>query len=63
MLYLRDAPPEYSTVPLDLEATPHPKGATVPINPVVVSDLQLPHMVRYFSTLVYTIDMTHTGSV
>ncbi|XP_067947861.1 large ribosomal subunit protein bL19m-like [Watersipora subatra] len=30
--YLRDAPDIYSTVPFDIEVTPHPKGAPVPIN-------------------------------
>lgn len=36
LLYLRDAPDVHSTVPFDLEATPHPKGAAVPINSVKV---------------------------
>lgn len=36
LLYLRDAPPEYSTVPFNLEAVSHPPGAPVPINPLKV---------------------------
>ena len=36
LLYLRDAPLHYSAVPFDLEATPHPKGAAVPVNPLQV---------------------------
>jgi len=36
LLYLRDAPPEYSEVPFDIEAIPHPRGAPVPINPIKV---------------------------
>ncbi|XP_041369131.1 39S ribosomal protein L19, mitochondrial-like [Gigantopelta aegis] len=36
LMYLRDAPHEFSTVPMDMEATPLPKGTTVPINTVMV---------------------------
>ena len=32
LYYLRDAPAIYSTVPLDMEAVPHPPGASVPVN-------------------------------
>lgn len=36
LTYLRDAPLSYSTVPFDLEITPHPKGAPVPVNTIKV---------------------------
>ena len=36
LMYLRDAPQEYSTVPLDMEPTPLPKGTTVPVNTIRV---------------------------
>ncbi len=37
LFYLRDAPPQYSTVPFDFEVVPHPPGAPVPINQIKVS--------------------------
>lgn len=37
LMYLRDAPQEYSTVPFDFEPVPLPKGAAVPVNPLKVS--------------------------
>ena len=36
LTYLRDAPLEHSTFPFDMEPTPHPKGAPIPINPIKV---------------------------
>jgi len=36
LTYLRDAPLHYSTVPFELEPTPHPRGAAIPINPIKV---------------------------
>ncbi|XP_022293588.2 large ribosomal subunit protein bL19m-like [Crassostrea virginica] len=36
LLYLRDCPQEYSTVPLDMEKIPAPKGKDVPINDIKV---------------------------
>ena len=36
LYYLRDAPPECSTIPFDFESVPHPPGAPVPINPIKV---------------------------
>ncbi|XP_071113623.1 large ribosomal subunit protein bL19m-like [Haliotis cracherodii] len=36
LMYLRDCPPEYSTFPMDMEATPLPKGSSVPINTMKV---------------------------
>ena len=37
LLYLRDAPLEYSTFPLDMEAELLPEGATVPLNEIIVT--------------------------
>lgn len=36
LLYLRDAEPEYSTIPFNFEAVPHPHGTAIPINTVKV---------------------------
>lgn len=36
LLYLRDAPLEYSTFSFDMEPELHPEGAPVPINPIQV---------------------------
>jgi len=36
LLYLRDALPEYSTFPFDMEPVPHPLGAPVPLNTLKV---------------------------
>ena len=41
LFYLRDALPEYSTVPFDFEPVPHPPGASVPVNPIKVSIIYL----------------------
>lgn len=38
LLYLRDALPEYSTFPLDMEPEILPDGAPVPVNPIKVSN-------------------------
>ena len=39
LFYLRDALPEYSTVPFDFEPVPLPKSAAVPMNTVKVGSL------------------------
>jgi len=39
LLYLRDALPEYSTFPLDMEAEPRVDSSVVPINPLKVINL------------------------
>ncbi|XP_046571573.1 39S ribosomal protein L19, mitochondrial-like isoform X2 [Haliotis rubra] len=36
LMYLRDCPPEYSTFPMDMEATPLPKGSSVSVNTMKV---------------------------
>lgn len=36
LYYLRDSPPEYSTVPFDVEKVAHPPGAPIPINTLKV---------------------------
>lgn len=36
LLYLRDALPEYSTFPLDMDPELVPEGAPVPVNPLKV---------------------------
>jgi len=36
LFYLRDAPPEYSTFPFDMDAVPLPLSSTVPVNPLKV---------------------------
>lgn len=36
LLYLRDAPPEYSTVPVDMEMIPHLPNTPVPLNTIKV---------------------------
>jgi large subunit ribosomal protein L19 len=38
LLYLRDALPEYSTFPLDMEPEYLPEGTPVPVNPIKVSN-------------------------
>jgi large subunit ribosomal protein L19 len=38
LLYLRDALPEYSTFPLDMEPEYLPEGAVVPVNPIKVGN-------------------------
>ena len=42
MYYLRDAPPEYSTFPVDLEPELLPEGEPVPLNPLIVPLRQPP---------------------
>ena len=37
LLYLRDAPAEYSTVPFNMDKVPHPPGAAVPLNTMKAS--------------------------
>lgn len=37
LYYLRDAPPEYSTIPFDFEPVQFAKGSKVPVNPIKVS--------------------------
>ena len=37
LLYLRDALPEYSTFPFDMEQEPLAESAEVPVNPIKVS--------------------------
>ena len=37
LAYLRDAPPEYSTVSQDFRRVVHPPGAPVPVNKTIVS--------------------------
>lgn len=36
LLYLRDADPEFSTFPMDMEAEPHDPSQPVPVNPIKV---------------------------
>jgi large subunit ribosomal protein L19 len=36
LLYLRDADPEFSTFPMDMDAEPHPVGQEVPVNSLKV---------------------------
>ncbi|UYV81852.1 MRPL19 [Cordylochernes scorpioides] len=36
LLYLRDCPLQYSTVPFDIEAIPHPEGQPVPVDTTMV---------------------------
>ncbi|GAU98892.1 hypothetical protein RvY_09974 [Ramazzottius varieornatus] len=36
LFYLRDCAPEHSTVPFDLDVTPHPTGVAVPLNETVL---------------------------
>lgn len=38
LLYLRDALPEYSTFPLDMEPEYLPQGSAVPVNPIKVGN-------------------------
>jgi len=47
LLYLRDALPEYSTFPFNMEPIPHPAGAPVPINPLKVEMRQPPWHQRW----------------
>ncbi|XP_076466405.1 large ribosomal subunit protein bL19m-like [Babylonia areolata] len=47
LFYLRDAPAEYSTVPLDFEPVPLPKSASVPVNPIKVKLNPRPWLERW----------------
>ncbi|XP_032456568.1 39S ribosomal protein L19, mitochondrial isoform X2 [Nasonia vitripennis] len=47
LFYLRDAPPEYSTFPLDMEAEYHPDGAEVPVNEMKVPLKPTPWLQRW----------------
>lgn len=47
MLYLRDAPPEYSTIDINMEAKHHPEGEPVPVNPIQVTLRPRPWMQRW----------------
>ncbi|KAK7503313.1 hypothetical protein BaRGS_00005578 [Batillaria attramentaria] len=47
LFYLRDAPPEYSTVPFDFQPVPLPRGATVPINSIKVKLNPRPWLERW----------------
>uniref|UniRef100_T1IY20 Large ribosomal subunit protein bL19m n=1 Tax=Strigamia maritima TaxID=126957 RepID=T1IY20_STRMM len=47
LTYLRDALPEYYTIPFDLEPIPHPKGTPVPLNPIKVKLKPRPWDARY----------------
>ncbi|OQV19198.1 39S ribosomal protein L19, mitochondrial [Hypsibius exemplaris] len=47
LFYLRDAPPEHSTFPFDMEATPHPEGLAVPLNETVVHLNPFPWKTRW----------------
>lgn len=46
--YLRDALPEYSTFPLDLEPEIRKEGAPIPVNPIKVKMLPLPWSKNWF---------------
>lgn len=41
LLYLRDAPAEYSTFPFNMDKIPHPAGASVPVSQMKVSVVSL----------------------
>ncbi|KAL8579564.1 hypothetical protein ACOMHN_025517 [Nucella lapillus] len=47
LFYLRDALPEYSTVPLDFESVPLPKSASVPVNSIKVKLKPRPWLERW----------------
>ncbi|CAN7988576.1 unnamed protein product [Ixodes hexagonus] len=47
LLYLKDALPEYSTFPFDMESESHPEGAPVPVNPVKVQLKPRPWSARW----------------
>ena len=47
LIYLRDCPPEYSTVPFDMEKIAHPPGAPIPINTLKVPLNPRPHERRW----------------
>lgn len=46
--YLRDAPEEYSTVPLDMEPEYLPEGSPVPLNDIVVPLKPPPYLEKYW---------------
>lgn len=41
LLYLRDAEPQYSTFPFDMEPEYLPEGTPVPVNPIKVHDINV----------------------
>ncbi|XP_042147997.1 39S ribosomal protein L19, mitochondrial [Ixodes scapularis] len=47
LLYLKDALPEYSTIPFDMEPESHPEGAPVPVNPIKVQLKPRPWVARW----------------
>lgn len=61
LFYLRDAPLEYSTVPFNHEAVPHPSGAPVPINPIKVPLNPYPWTTRWELYDFKGADMTNSG--
>lgn len=54
--YLRDAEPEYSTFPFDMEMEFLPEGAPVPVNP-----LQVPYsfLIEFLAKIIFTFNCTH----
>ena len=53
LMYMRDALPEYSTIPFDMEAIPHPPGSPVPVNTIQVcsSSFKLFNFVQIYVSL------------
>ncbi|KAL7307211.1 hypothetical protein TKK_0000934 [Trichogramma kaykai] len=47
LFYLRDAPPEYSTFPVDMEPEYQPEGSAVPVNEIKVPLKPLPWLVKW----------------
>lgn len=47
LYYLRDAPLEYSTIDVNMEAKHHPEGEPVPVNPIQVTLRPRPWMQRW----------------
>nr|CAG4652223.1 EOG090X0F2L [Triops cancriformis] len=47
LFYLRDALPEYSTFPFDMEPEPHLEGTEVPVNPIKVKLRPRPWLERW----------------
>lgn len=47
LFYLRDAPPEYSTFPLDMEPEYHPDGLPVPVNEMKIRLKPTPWLQRW----------------
>jgi len=59
LLYLRDALPEYSTFPLDMEPEILPEGAPVPVNPLKVILKPRPWVGRWERTSFQGLDREH----